>query len=365
MSIDKKKVLVAMSGGVDSSVAAACLKKDGFFVAGITMCLGLKGAEDRASCCGAQAIDDARRVCDILDIPHYVLDFSEELEERVINPFIQAYREGKTPHPCIECNRSLKFNLLLRKALSLGFDYLATGHYAALAEEDGRYVLKRPKDRIKDQTYFLYSIPKDSFSSLIFPLAPFTKDEVRCIARDERLPVAEKPQSQDICFIPQGDYRKFIRERIKETKGGKIINTKGEVLGEHQGILAYTIGQREGLGLSAPRPLYVIAIDAEKNQIVVGHKEDTRSKVLLIQRLNRLVDEFPSRNFAQIRYNHPQALCTVSTNREEVRVVFDEAQEAITPGQSVVFYYNNIVLGGGIIERVLNEEGVGIYHGNS
>jgi len=271
----KKKALVAMSGGVDSSVAALLLKQNGYDVVGITMCLGVAEGSDSeaARCCGASAIEDARRVCGRLGISHYVLDYSAHLDEKVIRKFVAEYRRGRTPNPCIDCNRYLKFGNLLAVAHSTGFDFLATGHYAEIGREGEEYFLKRPRDRVKDQTYFLYPIVREDLPSILFPLAPFTKEEVRSMAQTAGLPVAEKAESQDICFVTQKSYRNFVQEKGLEGKPGLIVDMEGKRLGEHKGLPFYTIGQRSGLGISSPFPLYVVSLDVSTNIVVVGEKK--------------------------------------------------------------------------------------------
>jgi tRNA-specific 2-thiouridylase len=347
-----KKVLVAMSGGVDSSVAAMLLKDDGYDVSGVTMCLGI-ATEDDTKCCGVSAIDDAKRVCDRLKIHHYVLDYASQLTDKVIANFISEYKKGRTPNPCVECNRHLKFGTLMDKALSLGFDFPATGHYAAIEKSEDGYRLTRPKDKKKDQTYFLYSIPYKSLRHILFPLARLTKDEVRDLAKKNDLPVAAKEESQDICFVTQKNSQEFLRERVKEIKPGPIVDLHGKVLGSHRGIIFHTIGQRGGLGISHPTPLYVLSIDPVKNRIVVGEKKDLMGKGLVASDLNMLAENWPAQMHAKIRYRKKEALCTVKVEKEKLKVTFSEEQEAITPGQSVVFYDHDRVLGGGIIDEVL------------
>ena len=348
-----KKVLVAMSGGVDSSVAAILLKEEGYNVSGVTMCLGI-ATEDSAKCCGASAIDDAKRVCDRLRIPHYVFDYASQLEERVIANFISEYQKGRTPNPCVECNRHLKFGSLLEKALMLDFNFLATGHYAAIEKNEKGYCLKRPKDKKKDQTYFLYSIPYQRLDNILFPLAHFTKDEVRALAKQHSLPVAAKQESQDICFVTQKNSQAFLLERIRESNPGPIVDVHGKVLGNHRGIIFHTIGQRGGLGISHPTPLYVVSIDPVKNRIVVGEKKDLMGKGLVASDVNMLAEKWPIRVHAKIRYRKKEAVCEARPENGKLKVVFAEEQEAITPGQSVVFYDNDTVLGGGIIEKVIH-----------
>lgn len=362
--VKKNKVLVAMSGGVDSSVASLLLKKVGFEVVGVTMCLGVKGQDyDKPRCCGLQAIEDAKRVCEKLDIPHYVMDFSKALEEKVIAKFIGEYIKGRTPNPCIECNRFLKFDILFRKALALGFDYLATGHYAGIGQNNGSFILKKARDKNKDQSYFLYRIKKERLKSILFPLFRFRKAQVRRIAQKAGLSVAAKPESQDICFVAKKDYREFIAARIKKLKPGPIMDLAGRVLGRHQGICFYTIGQRERLGISWRKPLYVISIDAKRNQIIVGERRNLKAKSLIAGKLNFLINELPEENiFAKIRYGHKPARCKIKFSGNKLKVDFIRGQEAITPGQSVVLYHRDTVLGGGVIEEVVGYEDSRRYH---
>ena len=348
------RVLVAMSGGVDSSVAAFLLKEQGYDVTGVTMCLGVRAVEGgNPRCCGPEAVDDARRVCDRLGVPHECFDYASALEEQVIRPFIDEYSRGRTPNPCVNCNRFLKFGTLLDKAKAMGFDFLATGHYAGIEETAAGPVLKRPRDRRKDQTYFLYHVAPERLSSILFPLAPYMKEDVRSIASKAGLPVATKGESQDICFVTQRNYRAFVAGRLPEIHPGWIVDREGRKLGEHKGIVFYTIGQRGGLRISHKTPLYVTAIDAERRRIVVGGKEDLRAVGLRASDLSILVREWPEKVHAKIRYRKREAPCRVVIENDRIQAVFAEAQEAITPGQSVVFYDGDIVLGGGIIDEVL------------
>jgi tRNA-specific 2-thiouridylase len=262
--------------------------------------------------------------------------------------------KGRTPNPCVDCNRHLKFGSLLERAQIMGCDFLATGHYAAIERNDGAYHLTRPQDRRKDQTYFLYAIPSRALSSILFPLASLNKEEVRRIAAEGALPVAEKEESQDICFVTQKNYQDFLRERVQSPRPGSIVDRMGNVLGEHRGIMYYTIGQRGGLGISSRTPLYVVSIDRRDNRIVVGEKKDLKAKGLVAADLNMFVDAWPRRVYAKIRYRKREAPCEVTLESDSARVTFAEEQEAITPGQSVVFYADDRVLGGGIIEEVLH-----------
>ncbi|MDD5711762.1 MAG: tRNA 2-thiouridine(34) synthase MnmA, partial [Smithellaceae bacterium] len=332
---------------------ALLLQREGWTTAGITMCLGVTTAEGDARCCGPDAIEGAKRVCCVLGIPHYVSDFAASLEEEVIGRFVAEYRRGRTPNPCVDCNRYLKFGLLLEKARALGFDYLATGHYATIEGEDDNFMLTRAKDRQKDQTYFLYAIGREDLGSILFPLAPYRKAEVRELAREAKLPAAEKKESQDICFVTEGSYGDFVAGRLQDIKPGPIVDLQGRAVGEHRGVVFYTIGQRGGLRISAPEPSYVVAIDVAKNRIVVGKKDDLLSRELIAGDLNLLATDWPSEIAAKIRYRKREAPCTAEFARGKLKLVFTEAQEAITPGQSVVCYDGDRVLGGGIIEEVI------------
>jgi tRNA-specific 2-thiouridylase len=349
----KKKVFVAMSGGVDSSAAAFLLKEAGYAVTGVTMCLGIREDGDRTRCCGLDAIDDAKHVCDQLQIPHFVFDYAVEMEERIINKFVAEYQRGRTPNPCIDCNRYLKFGTLLNKARGIGFDYLATGHYARIEKQKDTWHLLRPKDRVKDQTYFLYPIKAEDLSSILFPLGALNKEEVRTIAKKAGLHVAHKAESQDICFVTQGDYRIFFQEKKVVAAGGDIVDVTGKILGRHKGIIYYTIGQRGGLGISAKTPLYVVEINAAKNKVVVGEKKDLYSIGLVAGEVNLLTNEIPAEMEAKIRYRKKQARCSVQKEGERLRIIFEEKQESITPGQAVVLYAGDDVLGGGVIEEII------------
>ncbi|MBN2190224.1 MAG: tRNA 2-thiouridine(34) synthase MnmA [Candidatus Aureabacteria bacterium] len=342
-----RKVLVAMSGGVDSSVAAYMLKKQGYRAEAVTMCFGVDKSGDDDN------VKDASRVCSALGIKHRTVDFSGELEEKVIKPFINEYKKGRTPNPCVFCNRDIKFGIFIDYARESGFDLVATGHYAAIVERDGSFFLSKPKDEKKDQTYFLYGIRKEYLGSILFPLCGSVKSEVIKVAGDQQWGLSRRPQSQDICFIKDGDYRNFLLDRIGSVKPGKIIDAEGNIIGEHKGFLYYTIGQREGLGIGGGKPYYVISIDAEKNVLVAGREESLGSKVLTACDLNLFTECLPQRCRAKIRYAHKEADCSISLGDNELRLEFDDLQRAVTPGQSVVLYDDDIVIGGGIIRDII------------
>ena len=357
-----KTVVVAMSGGVDSSVAAALLLERGYDVAGITMNL-FSLPEDVCrsgglrSCCGRRALEDARRVALHLGIPHHVADLRGEFEKEVIADFSREYGRGRTPNPCVRCNERIKFKALFERARRMGADLLATGHHARLRRDEalGRMLLKKGKDRAKDQSYFLYRLSRARLSRVLFPVGDFTKAEVREMARRWALQVAERAESQETCFAPLGDYGDVLAGRAPEAfRPGPIVDTAGRVLGKHKGIGCYTIGQRRGLGVSASRPLYVISIDARRNSIVVGPERGLYAKNLEASSL-RLVGlknlDGPIAVRAKIRYKHEAARAIVKPlSRGRVKVEFARPQRAITPGQSVVFYRRDVVLGGAIIE---------------
>ncbi|MCF8054350.1 MAG: tRNA 2-thiouridine(34) synthase MnmA [Deltaproteobacteria bacterium] len=356
--VTRGKVLVAMSGGVDSAVAALLLCEQGFEVVGITMCLGIKEESGGRAirCCDSDALTAAQRVCDKLVIPHHIFDYTQEFTDMVVIPFAQAYARGRTPNPCVECNRLLKFDSLLKKALALEYDFLATGHYAGVEERNERLFIKKARDRRKDQSYFLYAIAPSALRSIIFPLAELTKEEVRARARAAGLPVAERGESQDICFVQNG-YADFITARLGNAPAGDILDTSGKKLGEHRGIIHYTLGQRSGLGISSAQPLYVIKIDPEHNTLVVGEKRQTLAQKLVATRLNLFGDELPDMLKAKIRYGSAEEDCTARLVEERLVVHFAHPQSAITPGQSIVIYDGELVVGGGIIAEVLDGHG--------
>ncbi|HUV75735.1 MAG TPA: tRNA 2-thiouridine(34) synthase MnmA [Dehalococcoidales bacterium] len=347
------KVVVAMSGGVDSSVAAALLKQAGHQVTGVTMqiCPPPK--------CGIIAAEDAKKVADKLGIPHQVMDFSDIFAQKVIAEFCEEYRRGRTPNPCIRCNQYIKFGILRERARGLGADFIATGHHARIEKDEakGLCLLQRGADQDKDQSYFLYALTQEQLSYTLFPIGNLTKEKVREIAREMELPVATRPESQEICFIPEGDYANFLKDYIpRAAEPGPILDEQGNRLGSHQGIMSYTIGQRKGLGISSKEPLYVTAIEPERNVIVVGSKDRVFGDELIAAKLNWIAIAKPTSPItvkARIRYRHRETEATVKPlDESRVSVKFKEPQMAITPGQAIVFYDGDIVLGGGTIDSV-------------
>lgn len=383
MGKNRIRVAVAMSGGVDSSLACALLVDRGFDVVGFTMKLLANPPSylDPAArpCCTLEMTEDAKKICYLLGIPHYTINLVDEFEEEVIHPFIEEYVRGRTPNPCLWCNSKMKFGHLLKKAREIGAQYLATGHYVRSgrftpegefvenydAYEDpreSRTLLLRGKDRFKDQSYALYDLSQDMLSCSMFPLGRLTKKRVRELAREKGLVTAEKPESQEICFVTAGNYRTFLEERGVKPEPGFIRDTSGRILGRHHGIPFYTVGQRKGLGISAPEPLYVVAIDPEANEIIVGRREEAYSVGAYVENLNLIARSSlggPVRGTCMVRYRGKEVPATMMEDEagketgvsSRALVKFDEPQFAVTPGQALVFFQGEVVFGGGIISR--------------
>lgn len=364
----RKKVIAAMSGGVDSSVAAALLKEQGYDVIGITMQIWPSG-----KCCSLEAVSDAKKVADMLGIPHYTLNFRDAFKKEVIDNFIEEYKNGRTPNPCIRCNQFIKFDRLLKKAEELGAGYIATGHYARILPPspfspspllrgkgigDRGLKLLKGKDPKKDQAYVLYTLDQNALAHTLFPLGEMTKEEVREKAGELGLPVAEKKESQEICFVEDDDYVRFLKEHCPEAvKPGDILDQQGKVVGQHEGIAFYTIGQRKRVGAHRGEPKYVIKIDREKNTVIIGDKEDTLAKELIADEvvfISGIQPSGPIAVTAKIRYNSPEAEAVVrmgkAQEQAQAQVMFKYPQKAVTPGQAVVFYDGEEVIGGGVIQ---------------
>ena len=349
--MENKKVLLGMSGGVDSSVSALLLQQKGYEVIGTTLEL-FAGS----SCCNTNTYMDAKNVCNQIGIPHFIYNCKDEFKKYVIQDFIYCYANCKTPNPCIECNKYMKFGYMWEKAKELGCNYIATGHYAKTeySEKYRRWVLKKSNAGKKDQSYVLWNIPKDLIEHVLFPLAEFeSKEEIREIARKNNLKVANKPESEDICFVPDGNYKKFLENNSSlKPKQGNIVNSKGEILGKHTGLYNYTIGQRKGLGISYSVPLFVLGFNPEENEVIVGVEKELYKKEILVTDINLLlIDEIkePMEVEVKTRYSSKVAKAKIKQEENKIKVIFDEPQRAITPGQSAVFYVGDIVLGGGKI----------------
>lgn len=349
--MENKRVMLGMSGGVDSSVAALLLKNAGYDVIGATLEL-FAGS----SCCNIDTYIDAKNVCNQLGIPHFTFNYKDEFRKYVIDDFISCYANCKTPNPCIECNKYMKFGYMYEKAKEMGCEYIATGHYAKTeySEKYGRWVLKKSNSLKKDQSYVLWNIPKELVEHVLFPLSEYEeKEEIRKIARDNNLKVANKPDSEDICFVPDGNYKKFLENNSDiKPKVGNIVNTEGKVLGKHTGLYNYTIGQRKGLGISNPVPLFVVGFNSAKNEVIVGEEKELYKNEIEVQEINLiLVDEIPEWMDVEVktRYSSKVAKAKIKQINDKIVVKFDEPQRAVTPGQSAVFYVGDIVLGGGKI----------------
>jgi tRNA-specific 2-thiouridylase len=353
------KVIVGMSGGVDSSVTAALLKQDGHEVIGVTLNVwpdlpNMPDVQREDACCALGAVEDARRVADTLEIPYYVLNFREVFEDRVIKDFVSTYASGRTPNPCIRCNQFIKFDALLVKARQLGAQYVATGHYARI-EHGSPNRLRKAADPTKDQSYVLYVMSQDRLAAALMPLGEFSKSETRQMAAELGLSVANKPESQDICFVPFKHYTEFIELYAPEVlQPGPIVDQEGAVVGEHRGIALHTVGQRRGLGVAAGKPLFVTGLDPRTNSVVVGGAEDLLRSSCTLEEVNWIAGEPPHepiRAMGKARYRSQEVACTVKAEGSVFRVEFDAPQRALTPGQALVLYDGEYVLGGGTISR--------------
>lgn len=360
---EKPRVVIAMSGGVDSSLTAALLLQQGYDVIGMTMQVWENDEReddpDSRGCCSLSAIDDARRVADKIGIPYYVVNFRDLFQRTVVDYFIKEYGHGKTPNPCVACNRYVKFEGLLHKAQEVGAEFLATGHYARISYDESRkrYVLRKGIDTTKDQSYALYHLNQQTLAHFLMPLGEYTKVQTREMARELGLSVADKPDSQEICFVPDDDYKAFLQEKAPGMfRPGDMVTVDGEVIGRHQGLPMYTVGQRKGLGVASGKPLYVVALDEAKNQVIVGSNEDVFASRCIVSDLNWIAQDTltaPITVQTKIRYGAKESAAEVtplSDGKAEVR--FLTPQRAVTPGQSAVFYDGDLVIGGGVIDLV-------------
>ncbi|HCI86657.1 MAG TPA: tRNA 2-thiouridine(34) synthase MnmA [Dehalococcoidia bacterium] len=357
-----KRAVVAMSGGVDSSVAAALLARDGYEVIGVTMRLFNAPNEQVArlnkSCCSIEDVEDARSVCRKIGAKHYFLNFEEEFQKHVIDYFVAEYERGRTPHPCLACNDRLKFEFLIKRSELMDADVVATGHYARIRQTNGEYELLAGVDPLKDQSYVLYTLGQEQLAKLALPIGDYSKVEIREVARELGLAIADKPDSQDICFIPDGDYNRFIEPRLKRKAPGDIVDAEGNVIGAHDGVHGFTIGQRKRIPIfnSTPRPMYVTDIDADSGTVTVGPSENLMKTKLYASGVNWVAGSAPTNAVsveARIRYNGKNTPATVSGLSNGAEIEFERPVRAITPGQAVVFYQDEVVLGGGLIETSL------------
>lgn len=356
----KERVVVGMSGGVDSSATAALLQEQGYDVIGITLKLWPQDCVNRAEdkCCGPQAVMDARSVCHKLGIPYYLIDEAADFHKMVIEYFAAEYKAGRTPNPCVMCNQHLKFGNFIRKARQLGAEKIATGHFARVEKDGatGRMLMKRGRDLRKDQSYFLFSLQQEQLARVIWPLGDKTKSDTREVARHCNLKTADKEESMEICFVPDRDYGRFLRDsKLVENQPGDMVDVQGNVLGQHEGVAFYTIGQRKGLGIATGKPMYVIELDPETNRVIVGDDSLLEQDEFVIDRCNWIPWETPPERFeatAKIRYNHPGAAATVTPlEGRRAHVKMHAMQRAVTPGQATVFYQDELVVGGGWITR--------------